>query len=74
MTVDCSRATSNVDSRKVVHSIERNKYVSASLAGGCKVIIDGNGSFEVGSIYHIRLTPDIKESQETNYIPQTLFR
>jgi len=62
MTVACSSATSYVDSRNVVHSIERNKYVSASLVGGCNVIIDGNGSFEVGSIYHVRLTPDIKES------------
>jgi len=38
MTVVCSKATSYVDSKNVIHSIECSRNVSASFAGGCKVI------------------------------------
>ena len=49
ITVACSSAMSYVASKNVVHSIERNKSVSASSGGGWRLIIEGRVSDSAGS-------------------------
>ena len=50
MTFACSRAVSYVDSKNVVHSIERTRSVSSGEAAGWRPVTEGMGPFGWGRI------------------------
>ena len=54
----------------VVHSIDLNKNVSASVGGGCIAIIDGSGPCRGGRCYGMKNQHLISKNSELT-LPQT---